>query len=152
MITIYQADKENNHIRRIETYTPPATTYIGLSTAEADEFPNSGEVPADSEPTLTGYARIEVQNNSNTWNTSSGGKITNKIELKFPEIKGVPGEKKIVKWVFEAETIDGTNNVMYYAKLEPEIELFQFLTIRFNPDDIEFTRTNPTTSTTTSGS
>lgn len=141
MITKIQANKENNHVRRIATYTPPMTTYIGLSTA--DEFSDSGNVPANSEPSSEiNYSRIAVTNDSTTWNESVDGEITNKIELKFDELNG--SASGIVKWVFESETIDGTDDVMYYAKLEPEITLAEYLTIKFNPNDIKFTRTNPT--------
>ena len=142
MITIPQANKENDHVRGITAYTPSQTTYIGISTA--DVFSNDGNVPANSEPEFTGYARIAVPNNGNTWNTSSQGKVTNKVELSFNEFSS-ESTTGIAKWIFESETANGTNDVMYYAKLEPEIPLTQYLTIRFSAGDIEFTRTNPPT-------
>lgn len=37
MITKYQADLENNHVRGITNYTPPTYTYIGLSTVAIDD-------------------------------------------------------------------------------------------------------------------
>ena len=40
MITIPQANKENDHVRGITAYTPSQTTYIGISTA--DVFSNDG--------------------------------------------------------------------------------------------------------------
>ena len=142
MITVYQANKENNHIRKVSTYTPPDTTYIGLSTA--DTFDDSGNVPTGSEPTFDTYARAEVTNSSATWGESANGKITNaNAEIAFAEFGNEA--TGIAKWIFEADSQTSTSNtVMYYAKLEPEIALTPYLTIRFNRNDIELSRTNPT--------
>ncbi len=58
MITKYQANLENNHVRGINNYTPPTYTYIGLSTVAIDD---SGALPENAEPDAsTGYARIRV--------------------------------------------------------------------------------------------
>ena len=82
MITKYQANLENNHVRGINNYTPPTYTYIGLSTVAIDD---SRILPENAEPDAsTGYARIRVRNNSETWNDSANGIISNKIKLEFP--------------------------------------------------------------------
>jgi len=135
MITKYQADIENNHMRGIATYTPPAYTFIGLSTVPIDE---SGILPENAEPNSSaGYARLKVRNNSETWNASSNGAITNKVRLEFPnEFTTNAG---IAKYIFE---LDESGKVMYYAELSQEIILYQGMTVFFNPGDIVFERTN----------
>lgn len=135
MITKYQADIENNHVRGIATYTPPSYTYIGLSTVTLDD---SGTLPENAEPdSSTGYARLKVKNNAEAWNTSSNGVISNKIRLEFPnEFISNAG---IAKYIFE---VNETGNVMYYTELTQEIILYQGMTIFFDAGDVTFERTN----------
>lgn len=79
MITKYQTDIENNHVRGIATYTSPTYTYIGLSTIAIDD---SGTLSENAEPDYaTGYARLKVRNNTETWNESSNRIVSNKIRL-----------------------------------------------------------------------
>ena len=135
MITKYQADIENNHIRGITTYTPPTYTYIGLSTLNLDD---SGTLPESAEPdSSTGYARLKIRNNSETWNNSSNGVTSNKIRLEFPnEFTANAG---IAKYIFE---LDEAGKVMYYTELSQEITLYQGMTVFFDAGDITFQRTN----------
>lgn len=136
MITKYQADKENNHIRGITNYSPPTYTYIGLSTVTIDD---SGVLPEGAEPdSSTGYARLKVRNSSETWNASSNGVISNKIRLEFPnEFTENAG---IAKYIFE---LDESGKVMYYTELTQEIILYQGMTVFFDAGDVTFERTNP---------
>ena len=135
MITKYQSDIENNHMRGISTYTPPSYTYIGLSTIAIDD---SGTLPENAEPDYaTGYARLKVRNNTETWNESSNGIVSNKIRLEFPnEFTSNAG---IVKYIFE---LDESGKVMYYTELSQEIILYQGMTVFFDAGDITFERTN----------
>ena len=135
MITKYQSDIENNHIRGITTYTPPSYTYIGLSTIAIDD---SGILPEGAEPdSSTGYARLKVRNNSETWNTSSNGVVSNKIRLEFPnEFTSNAG---IAKYIFE---LDESGKVMYYTELSQEIILYQGMTVFFDAGDVTFERIN----------
>ena len=135
MITKYQSDIENNHIRGITTYTPPSYTYIGLSTIAIDD---SGILPEGAEPdSSTGYARLKVRNNSETWNASSNGVISNKVRLEFPnEFTSNAG---IAKYIFE---LDESGKVMYYTELSQEIILYQGMTVFFDAGDITFERIN----------
>ena len=116
MITKYQADLENNHIRGITNYTPPTYTYIGLSTVAIDD---SGTLPENAEPDAsTGYARIRVRNNSETWNDSANGVISNKIRIEFPnEFTANAG---IARYIFEPErgtVLDSNLNREYIGEL-----------------------------------
>lgn len=135
MITKYQADLENNHVRGISTYSPPTYTYIGLATVTIDD---SGILPENAEPdSSTGYARLRVRNNSETWNTSSNGIVSNKIRLEFPnELVSNAG---MAKYIFE---LDETGKVMYYTELTQEIILYQGMTVFFDAGDVTFGRTN----------
>lgn len=137
MITKYQSDIENNHVRGITTYTPPAYTYIGLSTVTIDD---TGILPEDAEPdSSTGYARLKVRNSAETWNASINGAVSNKIRLEFPnEFTANAG---IAKYIFE---LDETGKIMYYTDLTQEIILYQGMTVFFDPGDITFTRSNST--------
>ena len=138
MITKYQANLENNHIRGITNYTPPTYTYIGLSTVAIDD---SGTLPENAEPDAsTGYARIRVRNNSETWNDSANGVISNKIRLEFPnEFTANAG---IAIYIFE---LDEAGKVMYYSELTQEITLYQGMNVFFAEGDITFERTNQAT-------
>ena len=135
MITKYQSDIENNHIRGIATYTPPSYTYIGLSTIAIDD---SGILPEGAEPDFSnGYARLKVRNNSETWNASSNGVVSNKIRLEFPnEFTSNAG---IAKYIFE---LDESGKVMYYTELTQEIILYQGMTVFFDAGDVTFERIN----------
>ena len=109
MITKYQADLENNHVRGITNYTPPTYTYIGLSTVAIDD---SGILPENAEPDAsTGYARIRVRNNSETWNDSANGIISNKIRIEFPnEFTANAG---IAKYIFELDDLFNKRNLLF---------------------------------------
>ena len=135
MITKYQSDIENNYVRGIATYTPPTYTYIGLSTIAIDD---SGTLPENAEPdSSTGYARLKVRNNTETWNESSNGIVSNKIRLEFPnEFTTNAG---IAKYIFE---LDESGKIMYYTELAQEIILYQGMTVFFDAGDITFERTN----------
>ena len=135
MITKYKSDIENNHIRGIAIYTPPSYTYIGLSTIAIDD---SGILPEGAEPdSSTGYARLKVRNNSETWNTSSNGVVSNKVRLEFPnEFTSNAG---IAKYIFE---LDESGKVMYYTELTQEIILYQGMTVFFDAGDVTFERIN----------
>lgn len=135
MIIKYQSDIENKHVRGIATYTPPTYTYIGLSTIAIDD---SGTLPENAEPdSSTGYARLKVRNNTETWNESSNGIVSNKIRLEFPnEFTTNAG---IAKYIFE---LDESGKVMYYTELAQEIILYQGMTVFFDAGDITFERTN----------
>ena len=122
-------------MRGIATYTPPTYTYIGLSTIAIDD---SGTLPENAEPdSSTGYARLKVRNNTETWNESSNGIVSNKIRLEFPnEFSSNAG---IAKYIFE---LDESGKVMYYTELAQEIILYQGMTVFFDAGDITFERTN----------
>ena len=95
-------------------------------------------MPENAEPdSSTGYARLKVRNNTETWNESSNGIVSNKIRLEFPnEFSSNAG---IAKYIFE---LDESGKVMYYTELAQEIILYQGMTVFFDARDITFERTN----------
>lgn len=144
MITKYQAQIENEYIRGLRNSARQTTTYLGLSIVDLDD---SGTLPANAEPsTEIGYARVAITNNSTNWvvDTDDNTTIENLQTVSFNEFTGTPTGNAL--YIFESDSATvGEGNILYYAKLEPEIQLAKGLTISFNAGDIQFTRTNPTT-------
>jgi len=64
-------------------YTVPTTVYMALSTTTPTDA--GGNV---TEPSGNGYARVAIGNNSTNWNAASGGTVTNKTAITFPEATG----------------------------------------------------------------
>ncbi len=64
-------------------YTAPTTVYMALSTTTPTDA--GGNV---TEPSGNGYARVAIGNNSTNWNAASGGTVTNKTAITFPEATG----------------------------------------------------------------
>jgi hypothetical protein len=63
-------------------YTAPTTVYMALSTTTPTDA--GGNV---TEPSGNGYARVAIGNNSTNWNAASGGTVTNKTAITFPEAR-----------------------------------------------------------------
>ncbi len=64
-------------------YTAPTTVYMALSTTTPTDA--GGNV---TEPSGNSYARVAIGNNSTNWNAASGGTVTNKTAITFPEATG----------------------------------------------------------------
>lgn len=64
-------------------YTAPTTVYMALSTTTPTDA--GGNV---TQPSGNGYARVAIGNNSTNWNAASGGTVTNKTAITFPEATG----------------------------------------------------------------
>jgi len=99
---------------------------------------DSGILSEVTEPDYsTRYAMLKVRNNSETWNASTNGVISNKIRLEFPnEFTSNAG---IAKYIFE---LDESGKVMYYTELTQEIILYQGMTVFFDAGDVTFERIN----------
>ena len=62
----YLENKILDHLLRGQTFTPPATVYIGLDTATSDDASGGTEVTGGS------YARVAVASSLANWNSSQG--------------------------------------------------------------------------------
>lgn len=107
-ITTYQANRVNNFLFGATSLTPNATYYIGLSTTAI-----SADGTGISEPSGGGYARIPVTNNKNTFTDSSGGLITNKIQISYNESTTDWGT---IRYIFISDASTG-GNILYFDQL-----------------------------------
>lgn len=58
----------------------PDPVYVGLFTTEPDDGGNGDEVPSSG----TGYARVEVANDSTNWPLATDGQKSNGVTIQFP--------------------------------------------------------------------
>lgn len=109
MITYYQANKVLNFNFRNESYTPPTSYFVGLSTTEI--FPDGTGI---TEPSDVAYSRMEYVNNTGTlaWTTDNKTYVKNAIEIPFPTASAEWGT---IKYVFLA---DESDNILYYHPLK----------------------------------
>lgn len=98
----YYEDKLNDFLFGAQALTPESTYYLALATAEvAEDDTGSTFTEAD----YTGYERVAVDNNKTTFTASSGGVITNAIEIRFPKATG--GSNTPVELVILDAATDG---------------------------------------------
>lgn len=71
-------NKVLDHLLGATTYTPPATLYMGLFTANPSDSGGGTEVTGGS------YARVSVTNNTTNWPAASGGSKSNGTAITFP--------------------------------------------------------------------
>lgn len=112
----YLSSNVLNYIFGLESYAPPITMYLGLSTATINDD-GSGIV----EPSVPSYSRIPINNNKITWTTTEiiEGKtvLKNVSELEFNVATEAWGT--IVSW-FIADAESG-GNVLIYGTLDNPI-------------------------------
>ena len=75
----YLENKIRDHINGVATYTPPATVYFGLHTANPGEAGTIGEVTGGA------YARASLLNSSTGFNAAVSGAATNALAVQFPD-------------------------------------------------------------------
>jgi hypothetical protein len=97
----YLEDKLLSHTFGATTFTPPATTYVGLSTTTPTDA--GGNI---TEPSGNGYARVAKTNNTTNWPASSGGTSSNGTSVQFPTATGSWGT---VTHFFIADASSGGN-------------------------------------------
>lgn len=103
----YLEDEILDHIFGVGSWSAPGTIYVGLSTTTISDA--GGNI---TEPSGNGYARVSKTNDGTTWNTSSGGTVTNKIAITFPEATGSWGT---VTDFFISDNNTGGNILVYGA-------------------------------------
>lgn len=77
----YLEDKLNDHVLGAVTYTPPASVYLALFTANPTDAGGGTEVGTG---TWTNYARLAVTNNTTNWPSSASGVKSNGVAFNFP--------------------------------------------------------------------
>lgn len=116
--------------------TPPATWYFGVSTTPINNDGSGVTEPAAS----TGYTRITIPNNLNSWNDATNGIVTNKIRLEFPELQADAGT---AVWYFLAPA--ATGNAAWMDRFTTSRTLAQYTTLFVNPGEAQFIISNTTT-------
>ena len=116
-----------NHTFGGTTYSPVATMYVGLSTANpTDTGSFTGECTGGS------YARVAITNNKTTWSTSSAGSLSNAITLTFPTATASWGT---VTYFFIADASTG-GTIIAYGQLSASKTIDTGDTALFNIGDL----------------
>lgn len=108
MKTTYLKNLELNYNFKRQTYNPPVTWYVGLSTTSVDASGVATEPSAS-----TGYARVAVTNDATKWSVSSIGELFNLSDITFPEATTSQGTVLDVV-LYDAQT---GGNAWYYEPL-----------------------------------
>ena len=117
-------------------FVVPDTIYMGISTT-----PVNNDGSGITEPSAaSGYARVQLPNNSNTWNTPVSGTVTNKIIIQFPELQTDSGTAVAY---FLAE--GSTGSAFWADSLSAPRVLSQFTTLYINPSEAQFMVSNTST-------
>ena len=116
-----------NHTFGGITYSPVATMYVGLSTANpTDTGSFTGECTGGS------YARVAITNDKTTWSTSSAGSLSNAITISFPTATASWGT---VTYFFIADA-STAGNVIAYGQLSASKTIDTGDTALFNIGDL----------------
>ena len=118
-MTDYLENKMLDWLFRGQTFTPPATMYVGLFTADPTDVAGSG-----TEVTGGGYARVAVADSMADWagsqsagsttaSTGSSGTTSNNNPITFPAPTGAWGSITAFG-IFDAAT---GGNMLFYAAL-----------------------------------
>lgn len=108
MITFYQSNRMLDFLFGSTVFSPNSTYYIGLSTTGI----NASGIGA-TEPTGGAYTRIAIPNNKTSWTVSDAGKLTNNIQLEYPESTTSWGT---ITNVFISDSLTG-GNILYWDAL-----------------------------------
>ena len=109
----------------------PNTYYIGLSTTQMGVGGSlSGEVSGN------GYSRVEISNDSSSFNSAANGIVANKIRIEWPEATASWGT---VLTVFVADAPTG-GNVLYYSNVNRTVP--EGATLYFAPGGLKFSITS----------
>lgn len=107
MVSKVFANKINAEIFGGQNYTPPTVWYFGLSTKPITD----GTIPADGEPTNTGYARTRITNDQNNFTVPTYNStyplsfVSNKVAITMSEITG--GNQITVPYFFLSSNATG---------------------------------------------
>ncbi len=130
--TLYTIDQSLDYDFGKETYVPPDTFYLGLSTTAIDSSGSTVTEPADAS-----YERYTIPNDDKTfWSYASGGVILSGSSVSFPQSSEAWGE---IVSVFLADSSSG-GNVWYYDSLSPSVHIGVNTVVTFEPGTIKIER------------
>lgn len=132
--TTYTKNAQLDHDFGGESYSSPATYYLGLSTTTVDATGS----PTVSEPADASYDRVEITNNKTNWEYASSGSLANAIAFEFPQSSQSWGR---IRSAFLAEGSSASAVVWYYYTLSPSIPVIANTVVTFDAGVITITRT-----------
>lgn len=121
-----------NHILGAETFTPPATLYVALSSAAYSE---SATGASFNEITVNAAARVAVTNNTTNWPHITGNSKTNGTTITFPTATGTWPEA-LSFYILDASS---SGNILYGGDLTTPRTLLVGDTASFGPSSITIT-------------
>jgi len=129
----YLENKILDHVLGGGDYSRPATVYIALYTAAPTDAGGGTEV----DDTDTGYARVEVTNNSTNWPAASDGAKSNGEDFTFPTATDDWGT--VVAFGILDDGIDPGGNLLYWGDLTASKAINTGDTAKFATGDIDIT-------------
>lgn len=133
MISSYRSAGIGYYFKLATSQTIPNTYYFGISTT-----PINTDGSGITEPsTASGYVRVALPNTSATWNDPTDGTVSNKIEIKFPELQVDSGTAVAY---FLSDSISG--NAFWYDQMTNPRPLAQYTTVFINPGEGQFALSN----------
>lgn len=121
-----------DHVFGAASYTPAATHYFALSTADPTE-----DGSGIAEPSGNNYARAAFVNNKTNWGDAAAGAITNDVAVTFNTASGSWGTIAHFA-VFDALT---GGNMLIYGSLSVSKAIGTGDTPKFNIGDVDITLT-----------
>lgn len=135
-ITYYQANQILDRAFGAQTWTPPSTLYIGLSTTTI----NSDGTGATEPSAGYAYSRVAVTNDKSGsgWTYATSSTLKNAAQLTFPESSGSWGT---VTYIFITDAAT-SGNILYYDALTPNRTVAPNTTLYFGVNNITISMAN----------
>lgn len=131
MITIYQANKENELLFGKMNVDVTDVFYIGLS--HTNIHPDGSGITEPSDPN---YHRIRIENTASNFSASSNGIVTNLTEWAFPITSNA--WEDINDW-FISDSLTG-GNALYYDTLAVPMSVDIHQILKFKPNSLQIKR------------
>lgn len=130
----YLEKKIIDHVLGKQTYTPPDTIYIGLTTVAVVDADTGSTV---TEPSSGAYARVAVTNNATNFPNATGTSATksNGTDIVFPEATASWGT---VTHFFYADALTG-GNILFHGELTSPAAVGTGVTPKFSTGSLTIT-------------
>ncbi|NIQ91004.1 MAG: hypothetical protein GWM98_04640 [Nitrospinaceae bacterium] len=97
----YLENEVLDHVFGADSYSPPASLYVGLSSTDPGD-----DGSGITEPSGGAYARVEVTNNTTNWPAAVSGAKANGTLISFPKATALWGT---MAWVIIMDAASGGN-------------------------------------------